>query len=124
MRAGKLDRIVEIWRADHRVNEAGTPVMTWEKHLVLRAEVIRLSTVEVLRTGTGAVDEAELLFRTRFMPGLTTADRAFFDGRFYKLKTVDTIGRNVSLEMRALALEPEGAAPAEDWGWRPIEQPS
>lgn len=69
----------------------------------LRAELVELGTVEAIRQ-LGAADTAGVVFRTRFLAGVTNADRLLFEGRAYGLRAVAVIGRNRGLELRAEAL--------------------
>ncbi len=102
MRSGKLDRIITVQRASSAPNDAGTPVETWATVATLRAEVVELGTVEQITHG--AVDTTGIVFRTRFLAGITNADRIGFDGGTYGLKSVTVLGRNRALELRAEAL--------------------
>lgn len=101
--AGKLSRVITLQRATTAPNDAGTPVETWADLATLRAEVVELGTVEAMRQ-YGAADVAGVVFRTRFLAGVTNADRVAFDGQTYGLKAVTVIGRNRGLELRAEAL--------------------
>lgn len=104
MRSGKLDRLIEIERATATLNEAGTPEMTWGNVARLRAEVVQQTTEEFLGDA-GARDETAIVFRTRFLDGVTNADRVIFDGRAYNLREVVPIGRRRGLELRAEAVQ-------------------
>lgn len=105
MRSGKLSRVIVIERASTIINAAGTPSSVWTDHATLRAEVVRLSTAEVIRGLGGAVDERSLIIRTRFLAGLTNADRVRFDGRTYNIKEAIPIDGDRGLELRAEAIE-------------------
>ena len=103
MKSGSLSRIITVQRAATAVSEAGTPVQTWSDLATLRAEMVELGTVEQIKAH-GAVDETGIVFRTRFLVGVTNADRVVFDGQPFNLKSVIVIGRNRGLELRAEAL--------------------
>lgn len=102
MKAGKLDREIKIERATTTVNEFGTPVETWASVATLRAEIVTAETVEAAREH-GASTEAAIAFRTRFIDGITVADRLTYAGRTYDIKAVSEIGRRRGLEIRAVA---------------------
>lgn len=103
MRAGKLDRAVTIQRAAVAgVSAAGTPTLAWSDLALLRAELVSDDSAETIRAGGGVEDEAVLVLRTRFMPGITNADRILFEGRILNIKGVTPIGRNRGLELRAV----------------------
>lgn len=98
MRAGKLDRIITIQSFTNTVNEYGTPIETWTDVATLRAQIIQSSTEEFL-TG-GASDETVVIFRTRFLPGVTGASRVLYQGGEFNIREVKEIGRRVGLELR------------------------
>lgn len=101
MKSGALSRVIRIQRASTIINDAGTPAETWADLAELRAELVDLGTVERIRHG--AVDTTGIVFRTRYLAGVTNADRVLFDGQAYNLKSVIVIGRNRALELRAEA---------------------
>lgn len=102
MRAGKLDRTIAIQRSTHTIDETGNPVFNWPNLATLRAEVVQSSTEEFMR-GFGASDETVIVFRTRYLDGVTTADRISYSGRFHNIKEVKELGRRDGLEIRAIA---------------------
>ena len=101
MRSGKLAHVVTLQRSTEIVDEYGTPASTWTDQATLRAEVVERSTEEFIRT-QGATDEEVVIFRTRFLDGVTTADRVRFDGQDFNIKEVVPIGRRKGLELRAV----------------------
>lgn len=103
MRAGKLDRTIKIQGFTNTVNEYGTPVQAWTDKATLRAQIIQSSTEEFIRGG--AVDEAVVIFRTRWLGGVTTADRIEYEGVAFNLKETKEIGRRKGLELRAVRSE-------------------
>ncbi len=100
MRAGKLDRTITIQSFTNTVNEYGTPIMTWNDVATLRAQIVQSSTEEFIRAG--AVDETVIIFRTRYLSGVTNADRIAYDGSTFNLKEVKEIGRRKGLELRCV----------------------
>lgn len=100
MRAGKLDRTITIQRFTSEPNEYGTPVETWTTVATLRAQLIQASTEEFIRGG--AVDETIIIFRTRWLAGVTTADRIEYEGVALNIKETKEIGRRKGLELRAV----------------------
>ena len=101
MRAGRLDRTITVQRFTSEPDDYGTPVETWSDVATLRAEVVQASTSEFIRTG--AVDETVMVFRTRFLSGLTDADRIAYDGRLFNVTETKEIGRRRGLELRCVA---------------------
>lgn len=101
MKAGKLVHIITVQRASVAVNDAGTPIDTWAHFATLRAELVEQSTEEFIRS-QGAAEEAAIVFRTRFVAGITPADRVEFDGVAFNLREVAEIGRRKGLELRCV----------------------
>jgi SPP1 family predicted phage head-tail adaptor len=105
MRAGKLDRTIRIDRFDAgAVNNYGTPAPTFTPLATLRAQLVQASTEEFL-SAQGANAETAVIFRTRWIADVTTADRVSYDGRFFNLKEVKELGRRRGLELRCEAAE-------------------
>lgn len=100
MRSGKLDRTIKIQGFTNTVNEYGTPVQDWTDKATLRAQIIQSSTEEFIRGG--AVDETIVIFRTRWLAGVTTADRLQYEDGFFNIKETKEIGRRKGLELRAV----------------------
>jgi SPP1 family predicted phage head-tail adaptor len=100
MRAGRLDSVIVIERAGAPViDEDGIPRETWSDLMTLRAQIIQASTEEYIRS-FGASDETVTVFRTRYVAGLTNADRLRFDNVIYDIKEFKEIGRGKGLEIR------------------------
>jgi SPP1 family predicted phage head-tail adaptor len=103
MRAGNLDRAIRLDRFDElAVDDYGTPAPAWAPIATLRAQIIQSSTDEYIRGG--AVDETVIVFRTRFLAGVTTADRIHYQGRYFNINETKEIGRRKGLELRATAI--------------------
>ncbi len=103
MKAGRLTRVIEVQRRTDGVNDYGTPSPVWSRHMVLRAELVERTTSEFLTTA-GATDAAVVVFRTRHVAGLTTADRVAFDGVTYNVRELAEIGRRRGLEFHCEAM--------------------
>lgn len=99
MRAGRLDRTIIIERGAHTVDAAGTPSFTWTTLATLRAERIQSSTDEYLQA-QGANAETVMIFRTRFVASVTTADRVLYEGDVFNIREVKELGRRRGLELR------------------------
>ncbi|MBO9108702.1 phage head closure protein [Agrobacterium sp. S2/73] len=100
MRAGKMDRTIRIDRFDSgAVNEYGTPTPAFTPLATLRAQLIEASTEEFLQA-QGAVDRTAIIFRTRWLQGVTTSDRVHYDGSFFNVRETKEIGRRRGLEIR------------------------
>lgn len=102
MRAGKLDRIITIERQVETVKPSGAVASTWTKFATVRAEIVQQSATEFL-TGFGEAESGSIVFRIRYVPSISTADRVTYAGTAYDLKEVTEIGRRRGLELRAVA---------------------
>jgi SPP1 family predicted phage head-tail adaptor len=100
MRAGKLDRTIVIERSEETIDAYGTPASVWSLVAILRAEIVQASTEEFIRNG--AVDETAMVFRTRWLAGVTTADRITSEGVIFDVKETKELGRRRGLEIRCV----------------------
>lgn len=103
MKAGRLTEEIRIERSTSTINEYGTPTTTWAKLAVLRAEKVEQTTTEYIRN-FGASDEEVVIFRTRFLDGITNADRLIWRGNAFNIQSVATIGRRTGVELRCVRL--------------------
>lgn len=102
MRAGQLNRVISIDRLTTTLNENRSSVSAWTNIDTVRAEIVQQSATEFL-SGFGEAESGTIIFRIRYMPGITTADRVTYAGTAYDLKEVTEIGRRRGLELRAVA---------------------
>lgn len=105
MKAGKMVHVIEIQQATTTINDAGTPVPDWAKLATLRAELIEQTTEEFLRNA-GDTSVTTLVFRTRYVAGITTDNRISFDGDAFDIEQIVPIGRRRGLEFRCKAVSP------------------
>ena len=100
MRAGKLDRSITI-KAHTRTGTtpAGAPILSWTVFATVRAQIIQMSTEEYLRA-YGETDSLAVIFRLRWLAGVTTEHRVVFEGRTLNIREVKEIGRRHGLELR------------------------
>jgi SPP1 family predicted phage head-tail adaptor len=102
-RVGTLDRTIVIERVSTTLNDYGVPQETWAPLATMRAQVVQASTEEFIRQ-FGASSETAIIFRTRWLDGVTPADRIKYAGRQHNIREVKEIGRRRGLELRAVAL--------------------
>ncbi len=102
MRAGKLDRTISIERLSETVSASGAVSSAWTNIATVRAEIVQQSASEFL-TGFGEAQDGTIIFRIRYLSGITTADRVSYGGAAYDLKEITEIGRRRGLELRAVA---------------------
>ncbi|MDJ1632524.1 phage head closure protein [Rhizobium rhizogenes] len=104
MRSGKLDRIIRIDRySAGEPNDYGTVTPSWAELATLRAQIVQAGTDEYIRA-FGASDETVIVFRTRYLAGVTNADRIVYLGDTFNIKETKEIGRRKGLELRAVRL--------------------
>ena len=63
---------------------------------------MQASTSEFL-AAYGASPEEAVIFRTRYLDDLTTADRVVYEGRNHDIREIKEIGRRRGLEIRTVA---------------------
>lgn len=103
MKAGRLTEVIRIERSTSALNDYGTPSTTWTRLAVLRAEKVEQTTTEYIRN-FGASDEEVVIFRTRFLDGITNADRLIWKGDAFNIQSVATIGRRTGVELRCVRI--------------------
>lgn len=104
MRAGKLDRTIRIERMEKGIPTAtGTRVPSWTEFATVWAELVKWSASE-FSTGYGEAENGTVIFRIRYLGGITTADRITYEGRAHDIKEIAEIGRRHGLEIRAVAV--------------------
>lgn len=101
---GKMDRRITIERETETVKPSGSVVKAWTTVASVWAEVVQQSAPEFF-TGFGEVEAGACVFRVRYRPGITTADRVTYDGRPFNIKEITEIGRRDALELRGEALK-------------------
>ncbi|TCM57826.1 SPP1 family predicted phage head-tail adaptor [Rhizobium sp. PP-F2F-G48] len=102
MRAGKLDRVISIERQADVIAPSGSVSSLWSIIATTRAEIVQQSSNEFL-TGFGEAETGTIIFRVRYVPGITTKDRVTYNGAAYDLEEIKEIGRRRGLELRAVA---------------------
>jgi SPP1 family predicted phage head-tail adaptor len=103
MRAGKFDREILI-ESYTSVQDPGTgeEIPTWVPLATMRAEVIQSGADEFFQTG-GIAGVVVVIFRTRYVGGVTVQSRVTFEERIFDLVEVKELGRRRGLELRGKA---------------------
>lgn len=99
MRAGKLDRRITIQADSSTVNEYGVPVEAWSDFATVPAQIIQTSTEEYLRA-YGETDSLAMIFRIRWLAGVTTNHRVVYEGKNLNIRETKEIGRRKGWELR------------------------
>lgn len=105
MKSGHLTEIITLEHATESINDAGTPSEVWTAFATVRAEKVEQSTAEAIQ-GFGAGDTEVIVFRARFVDGLTNADRVTWRGEAYDIKQISPLGRRLGLELRCVRGKP------------------
>lgn len=100
MRSGLLDREISIEAySPGTPDAAGTSTPAWSCFAEMRAQLIEADTAEYQRAyGDGA--NTAVVFRTRWLDGVTTAHRVTYQGRHLNIRDIKEIGRRNGLELR------------------------
>lgn len=100
MRAGKLDRTIEIQTyGTTGVDEYGTPTEGWTAFATVRAQIVQSSTDEFL-AAFGETDKTAIVFRARWLDGVTTDHRVVYEGKALNIRETKELGRRQGLELR------------------------
>lgn len=98
MRAGSLDRLIEIQRRTTGLDLYGTPLETWSTYATLRAQLLKNATDD--REGErGHTTDAVLTFRTYYFASLSLNDRLLYQGESYNVTGIIEIGRRVGMDV-------------------------
>lgn len=103
MKAGRLTETIQIQRRAEEINDFGTPSTVWRPFATVRAERIDQSTEEFMRT-FGTSDEEAVVFRIRFVDGMSNADRVLWKGEPFDIKQVTPIGRRKGFDLRCVRI--------------------
>lgn len=100
MRAGKMDRLIQIqnWQAGEP-DDMGTVTEGWADLAVVRAQLIQSSTEEFM-AAFGEADRTAVIFRIRWIDGLTTDHSVLYEGRRFNIRETKEIGRRKGLDVR------------------------
>jgi SPP1 family predicted phage head-tail adaptor len=98
LRAGKLDRLITLERKSETVSHSGAVVSVWAEIATVRAELVQQSADEYL-SGYGEAEQGNLVFRIRWMDGITTADRVTYEGAALDIDQITELGRKRGLEL-------------------------
>jgi SPP1 family predicted phage head-tail adaptor len=101
---GNMDRRITIEREAETVKPSGSVVKAWAPVATVWAEVLQQTASEYF-TGYGEAETGTVIFRVRYCPGITSADRVTYDGTAYGIKEIKELGRRDALELRGEALK-------------------
>lgn len=99
MRAGNLDRQIEIQHRTTALDDYGTPVETWSALATVRAQLLAFTIDD--REGTrGSTTDTNVTFRLRWLDGVTLEHRVLYAGSTYTIRQVVELGRRNGLDLK------------------------
>lgn len=99
MRAGALDRRIEIQAVASGVDDYGAPIEQWSTVATVWAQLVEATTREYQRA-YGEGRNTSPVFRIRWRSGITTDQRVVHDGKRLNIREIKEIGRCAGLELR------------------------
>lgn len=102
MRAGDLDRRITIERVTIETSPSGEPIETWNALATVWAKVDQQGGREFFAT-VQEVSERKVVFRIRWIEGLTVLDRVVLDGAVHDIEEVRRLGRKEGVELHCTA---------------------
>ncbi|QND20397.1 phage head closure protein [Rhizobium leguminosarum bv. viciae] len=101
---GNMARRITIERETENTKPSGDVTKAWAPVATVWAEVLQQTASEFF-TGYGEAETGTVIFRVRYRPGITSADRVTYNGQPYGLKEIKELGRRDALELRGEALK-------------------
>ncbi|MBX5149576.1 phage head closure protein [Rhizobium lentis] len=102
MRAGKLDKKIEIQSFGETVDDYGTVTEGWITFATVRAQVLQSSTEEYLQSA-GTTAQTAIVFRVRWRSDILTKHRVAYEGQAFDVKEIKELGRRDGLDLRCIA---------------------
>lgn len=101
---GSMDRRITIEHETETVMPSGSVIRAWTPVATVWAELIQQTASEFF-TGYGEAETGTVIFRVRYRPGITSADRVTYDGTAYGIKEIKELCRRDALELRGEAVK-------------------
>lgn len=98
MRAGNLDRIIELQRRGTGIDLYGTPIETWTTFATMRAQKLA-NAIDDREGARGNTTDTSITLRMRWLDGVTLENRITYEGAQYTLRQIKEIGRRVGLDI-------------------------
>jgi SPP1 family predicted phage head-tail adaptor len=98
MRAGTLDRVIEIQSGYSEIDYRGVPIDTWTTIATMRAQVLQIATDD-REDARGHTSDKTITFRTRWLDGVTLENRIIYQGNQFAIRQIKEIGRRVGLDI-------------------------
>lgn len=111
MRAGQLDRRINIERTFSTLDEFGRDVPAWNTIAKVWAQVEFGAGTETRATMEVAAEQRRT-FRIRWLSGLLSTDRIVYEGKSWDILDIAELGRRDGLLVTGIARVDKTAAPA------------
>jgi head-tail adaptor len=98
MRAGNLDRVIQIERESTALDLYGVPIKVWTAFATMRAQVLQFATDDAGSAERGNTTDIKITFRMRWMDGLTLENRVCYQGQAFVIRQIKEIGRRIGLD--------------------------
>lgn len=98
MRAGNLDRVVQLQRPTTSLDLYGTPIETWTTFATMRSQLLQHATDD--KEGQrGHTSDVVRAFRVRWIDGVSLENRISYDGQQYQITQIKELGRRRGLDL-------------------------
>ena len=98
MRAGSLDRVIQIQRRTNDIDFYGALTYVWPLFATVRAQVLQFATDD--REGArGNTTDQTITFRIRWIDGLTLDHRIVYQDKAFTIRQIKEIGRRIGLDV-------------------------
>lgn len=98
MRAGNLDRVIQIERELTALDIYGAPIRAWTAFAAVRAQVLQFA-IDDREGARGNTTDKTITFRMRFLDGVTIDNRVAYQDQTYAIRQIKEIGRRVGLDI-------------------------
>ncbi|OKO88053.1 hypothetical protein AC629_10920 [Bradyrhizobium sp. NAS80.1] len=105
MRAGNLDRLIEIQRPTTGLDLYGAPEKTWTTFATMRAQLLKNAT-DNKEGQRGETTDVILTFRMWFLHGVTLENRVTYQGQQFEIIGISEIGRRRGLDLTCRRVGP------------------
>ncbi|WP_316394939.1 phage head closure protein [Bradyrhizobium sp. 33ap4] len=106
MRAGDLDRVIEIQQRTTTVNEFRSAVDTWSPFATVRAKLMQIAVNDTESANRGSTSDKVIVFRTRWLDGLTLEHRVVCQGDAYAIRNLKELSRRVGWDIHCERVGP------------------
>jgi head-tail adaptor len=98
MRAGNLDRVIQIERRFSALDQYGTSIDVWISFATMRAQKLE-NAVSDREGARGDTTDNVITFRMRWIDGVSLEHRVTYQDQPFKIMTIKEIGRRVGLDI-------------------------